>query len=783
MAAAPSSVCLTVRSAERRTRRSKKQNLRQRPGPGLRPGLRPGPGLAHTHAHQQPRPHESALWSGLDPDRLWFGSEAERGDAVRSVMRAVGGDSLLSAGSVSSLELRMDQSVIIKPVHSSLLGQDFCFEVTTSSGTKCFSCRSAAERDKWMENLRRAVLPNKDNIRRTENLLTLWVLEGKELAPKKRYFVEVCLDDCLYARTSCKSRTDNVFWGERFDFSGLPMVGAITLHLYKETNAKRSRKDKSSYVGLVNIAVSSLIGRQIQERWYQLSTPSSSRGKSGPALRVRVQFQSVVVLPMEQYKEFAEWISTNYLRLCLSLEPNLSLRCKDELSSALVHILHSTGKAKDFLTDLMMAEVDRCRDNDQLIFRENTLATKSVEEYLKLIGHKYLQDALGEFVKALYESDENCEVDPSRCSTSDLQEHQANLRMCCELAFCKILDSYSLWSHPQNPTSSRLFINPKIDAGNHACNLHVLLTQFCTYAGFINETPDLWAIITRKKKTPAHLGTSAPCLLPGSLSSGLFSSLELVDFTRLPSPTPENKELFFVTKGSSLQPASGLRMSPSSSYSDPNDANEANEANEANMEDVGFDSAPGADDQDEEGAWRRAGLLPLSFQNPVYHMTTPSPRQPSSEATPPEQQDSAPKPAFLTQMSDPAHFPPDSAPFQKTLAESGPFQKPLTDSAPFQKPLPDSAPFRSCPQTPPLFRSPSQTPPPSRSPSQSDCRARAAETSSEPQTRRRSQVKNTPTHTRINAPLTGTSALTHQRTAHRYERTNAPTHRSQVRAH
>jgi len=42
-------------------------------------------------------------------------------------------DSLLSAGCVSSLELRMDQSVLIKPVHSSLLGQDYCFEVTPVS--------------------------------------------------------------------------------------------------------------------------------------------------------------------------------------------------------------------------------------------------------------------------------------------------------------------------------------------------------------------------------------------------------------------------------------------------------------------------------------------------------------------------------------------------------------------------------------------------------------------------------------------------------------------------
>lgn len=71
-------------------------------------------------------------------------------------------DSLsVPVSAAESLDMSADCTTVVRPVHSSILGEKYCFEVINSDSIHCFGCSSAAERDRWIENLRRAARPNK----------------------------------------------------------------------------------------------------------------------------------------------------------------------------------------------------------------------------------------------------------------------------------------------------------------------------------------------------------------------------------------------------------------------------------------------------------------------------------------------------------------------------------------------------------------------------------------------------------------------------------------------
>lgn len=336
-----------------------------------------------------------------------------------------------SLGCMDILDLNNEKGVIIRALHSSILQEQFCFEVITTSGSHCFGCSSVQERDRWIDNLRRIVQPDKDNCQREESFLSLWIHEAKGLphsglGSRARYFCEVHLDGSLYGRTSSKAAEAGVvFWGESFNLRDLPFSsGHVALHLLREGK-------EATGVGTVTLALEGM--KEGVERWVPLGGDLT--------LRVRGRYRKLCVLPLVQYKEFAEYLTWRYLKLSRAMEPILSAREKEELGRSLVYILQSTGQAKEFLVDLGVAEISRHDVQDSLIFRENTILTKAIEEYMKMVGQTYLQETLGPFITGIYASTDSHEVDPQRCSAEELRENRGHLWRSCEVAIESIMQS------------------------------------------------------------------------------------------------------------------------------------------------------------------------------------------------------------------------------------------------------------------------------------------------------------------------------------------------------
>lgn len=230
--------------------------------------------------------------------------------------------------------------------------------------------------------------------------------EAKDLPAKRRYYCELHLDGTLFARTTSRAvgkpsqRSSLVgeaaagasggpvagggagggcqlFWGELFELDNLPCISQITLHFFREEDPKKKRhsREESSFhpLGSVAVPLDEIRGRTYQEKWYPIipyKAPASTGSKDllGPqaSLRIRARFQNLKVLPMEKYKEFAEYLTMDYVEMCRCLEPLLNVKEKEELAGALVHMLQSIGKAKVTLQNHGLFQNDMKCSNSNL---------------------------------------------------------------------------------------------------------------------------------------------------------------------------------------------------------------------------------------------------------------------------------------------------------------------------------------------------------------------------------------------------------------------------------
>ncbi|KAM9055262.1 rasGAP-activating-like protein 1 isoform 6-T6 [Megaptera novaeangliae] len=144
-------------------------------------------------------------------------------------------------------------------------------------------------------------------------------------------------------------------------------------------------------------------------------------GASLGALRLKVRLTEDRVLPSQYYQPLRELLMESVLRPAEEdaasplavLEELTSGDCRQELATKLVKLFLGQGLAGPFLDYLTRREVARTTDPNTL-FRSNSLASKSMEQFLKLVGMPYLHEVLRPVINRVFEERKYMELDPCK---------------------------------------------------------------------------------------------------------------------------------------------------------------------------------------------------------------------------------------------------------------------------------------------------------------------------------------------------------------------------------
>ncbi|XP_068225894.1 ras GTPase-activating protein nGAP-like isoform X2 [Palaemon carinicauda] len=267
---------------------------------------------------------------------------------------------------------------------------------------------------------------NRDETRRIENTLMIWIMEAKDIPSKKKYFCRLKLNNEPYRRTHTKQMTTMCFWGEYFELNSLPQVSTICIELMREADKKPTVKTIGSVE--INVTLSSPGRAALVENWYLVKVEKQDRGDV-PSIRIKHKFQSLDILPLAKYDALRSYLRDNSTSLCQLLEPAISVKAKEDIATTLIHIMQAEQRAVTFLVNLIFIDTQKKAESEHLLFRGNSMATKAIEAYMKLVGEQYLYDLLFEPIDSLSATSEDLEVDPLRItSLQSLQRQREALK-------------------------------------------------------------------------------------------------------------------------------------------------------------------------------------------------------------------------------------------------------------------------------------------------------------------------------------------------------------------
>ncbi|KAG5844338.1 ras GTPase-activating protein 4 [Anguilla rostrata] len=251
------------------------------------------------------------------------------------------------------------------------------------------------------------------------------VFEARDLAKKDRNgasdpFVRVRYNgktqESAVVKKSCYPR-----WNESFEFEldELPSDAPLTVEVWDWDLVS-----KNDFLGKVLFNINRLQSEQQEEGWFRLGPEkpkhSQYEGTLG-SLRLQLRLRDETVLPSGHYRPLVELLcqsvgtclNGNWPDLMMLIDETTTAESRQEVATNLVKLFLGQGLVKEFLDVLFKLELDKTSEPNTL-FRSNSLASKSMESFLKVAGMQYLHRLLAPTINRIFEEKKYVELDPNK---------------------------------------------------------------------------------------------------------------------------------------------------------------------------------------------------------------------------------------------------------------------------------------------------------------------------------------------------------------------------------
>nr|XP_008116879.1 PREDICTED: rasGAP-activating-like protein 1 [Anolis carolinensis] len=184
---------------------------------------------------------------------------------------------------------------------------------------------------------------------------------------------------------------------------------------------------KNDFLGRVEFSLDAL-QKAPPKGWYRLlpfpSAEEDAGGKLG-ALRLRIRLSEDRILPSRYYQPLVDLLVESVLcpevkddvTPITLLEDVCSMESRQDVATKLVKIFLGQGLVVPFLGCVNLCEISRTTDPNTL-FRSNSLASKSMEQFMKVVGMPYLHEVLKSVINRIFEEKKYVELDPCKIEPS-----------------------------------------------------------------------------------------------------------------------------------------------------------------------------------------------------------------------------------------------------------------------------------------------------------------------------------------------------------------------------